>query len=268
MTVTLTLTAEPAKTRVRIAAHTNLPAASWFQVQRSTDQQAWTSVRGDGGIWHSIAGADRTTYDVECPFDTPLWYRGAEQAADGTVSSWGPTAGPVTLAGQSPMWLIEDYQQPSNGLWVCVQSHPADTYAGPRGIFHPIGRADPVVAVRDTPDRHGRLTVYAADAAERDRVLAALAPDGPLLVRADSVSGWGARYIAVGDLTATRRTRQRARPRRGLVSGPWTQIRPPAGVPDPHLRRRRVRRPDPFSAWNAIPTTFATWDALANWNGQ
>lgn len=257
MTVTIVAVPDASRRRVKLTCTTTLGGITAIEIKASWDQTTpYHLVRGDLGGTHSIVGTTRVTYDLECPFDTPIQYIGLEMTAG---ASWGPWSTAVTLPGNGDDWAIQSVSDPLETLWACVQAHAEDELPAPRGIFRTIGRADPIVTYGKRQTRQGDLSWLATDVNERDLLADALGRDETIVVRASRASGWAVRSIAVGTMTLERADESTA-VIPWIVRHNWTEVGADESTPIANYG----------TVWNDIPPRYSTWNALKaavpSWN--
>jgi hypothetical protein len=232
------------------------PAITSVTVTRQNAAGAITPVRtSDGGPLQLVtSGSNRvaTVYDYEAPYGLPVTYSTLEYPSGVSAT--------VTLAVTVP-WLVH-IGVPARSQKVTIRELAARTRTVNRGVFEPMGRANPVIVTDGR--RKGatsKLQLWTDTDAGR-RAMDTLLDDASVLflnLPASKTWGMDSSYIAVGDFTETRLTRLLAHQDR-VWDLPFNVVdRPVGGQQATYVWADVLAK---YPTWQALIDANATWAAV------
>jgi hypothetical protein len=182
---------------------------------------------------------------------------------------------PVTITCDGCFWL-GDPLRPCNDVHVCLCPGDGacgrdggigfggiepDTYAASSIGFVPTNSVYPIPISRNRRAAAGQLNLFTTTFAQRDALLALLAPGGVLQWRGDPAYGIGDRYLLVGDVPV-------APPLRDLRVGkhvealPFATVQAPVGPSKGVCGARIDDLCDVYATWDAVAAAGLTWADL------
>lgn len=211
------------------------------QVERSTDQIRWTTVRGGSGL-DGLVGSAVQVDDYEFTAGVLNYYRIRRQATVDTTS--------ITPAMDS-VWL-KNLARPFLNRAITVIDWSDVTHDSRNAVLPIIGRRDPIGLSDVRMAKRWELTVRVPTLADADELVTTFASGEPVLVHLpDPDCPVPGGYAVIGDVRVQRVGNQRA-PQRHIVL-------PLIGVTAPG--------PDVVGAtmtWQSVISTYATWaDVIA-----
>lgn len=245
------VTAEPLNVPPRYLIEVTGATGDDAVVERFTDSTGWQPVRGANPA--DLTAGAWTGYDYEAPYSEACTYKVNDDAGETTFD-----ADSLRDEGVSQPWLIHpgtpELSRPLTGLGLSEE-----TQSSSQAVHRVLEREDPVVisdGVRQLPAF--ALTVKTRTTADENDLKALLADAGVLLLQI--VFPWTEvadyYWVAIGDLTRARRTRNYGYPYKRWTL-PCTVTAPPTGS------QQSIR------AWSDLLADFATWTevrlAYATW---
>lgn len=161
--------------------------------------------RLDNGIWTAVRGAEkvdmggattRQVLDHEPTLGTVLSYRARAGVAVSAGDLWSAWSATVTATVTTDAWHLKDPLSPNRvARIVPIENVPVYDTEMPQAIFHPLGRAAPVVLSDVVRLARFPLTIMTETDAERDSFLLLRARPTPLLLMDPRGKNW---YVRIG----------------------------------------------------------------------
>ena len=211
-TPTLTVTPEATSGRIRLEIEDpggGAVTSDFFVVEASYDGgSTFAPLRaGSEGLIIPEAGA-ATVYNYDAPNGTLVsyrvyalhWYTDAE----GVITAANSAYVKDTDSWSSDDWWLKHPTRPSLNFTPVMRSQPGRSSQIAQGVFHPLGRRDPVVVSDIRQSFTGEAVIRCESDDDRDALDAILADGQPLLLQAPAAAYWEDTWIAVSQHERTR----------------------------------------------------------------